>query len=41
MNVQPLTREVNGRMEPVVVGDEGEGTLNDFEVPTFLRRQMD
>ncbi|NUO18399.1 cell division protein FtsZ [bacterium] len=41
INVQPLTREVNGRLEPVVVGDEGEGTLDDFEVPTFLRRQMD
>ena len=41
INVQPLTREVNGRLEPVVVGDEGEGSINDFEVPTFLRRQMD
>ncbi|MBK6909769.1 MAG: cell division protein FtsZ [bacterium] len=41
MNVRPLTREVNGRTEPVVVGDEGESSLEDFEVPTFLRRQMD
>jgi len=41
INVRPLTREVNGRMEPVVVGDEGESNLEDFEVPTFLRRQMD
>ncbi len=41
LNVQPLTREVNGRLEPVVVGDDGESSLGDFEVPTFLRRQMD
>lgn len=41
INVQPLTREVNGRLEPVVVGDEGESSIDDFEVPTFLRRQMD
>jgi cell division protein FtsZ len=34
-NVQPLMRENNGRLEPVVVGEEA------FEVPTFLRRQMD
>jgi cell division protein FtsZ len=40
-NVQPLTREVNGRLEPIVVGDDGEGSIDDFEVPTFLRRQMD
>ncbi|MCL4306602.1 cell division protein FtsZ [bacterium] len=41
LNVQPLTREVNGRIEPIVVGDEGESSLDDFEVPTFLRKQMD
>ncbi|MCB1058662.1 MAG: cell division protein FtsZ [Calditrichaeota bacterium] len=41
VNVQPLTREVNGRIEPIVVGDDGEGSIDDFEVPTFLRRQMD
>lgn len=41
INVMPLTREVNGRQEPVVVGDDGEGSLGDFEVPTFLRKQMD
>jgi cell division protein FtsZ len=35
-SVQPLMREGgNGRMEPVVVGEDA------FEVPTFLRRQMD
>ncbi|MFZ5433195.1 MAG: cell division protein FtsZ [Calditrichota bacterium] len=34
-NIQPLMRENNGRMEPLVVGEDT------FEVPTFLRRQMD
>jgi cell division protein FtsZ len=34
ITVQPLMRESNGHLEPVVVGD-------DFEVPAFLRRQMD
>jgi cell division protein FtsZ len=34
-NVQPLMREVSGKLEPVVVGDDL------FEVPTFLRKQMD
>ncbi len=35
-SVQPLMRESgNGRLEPVVVGEDA------FEVPTFLRRQMD
>ncbi|RPH92964.1 cell division protein FtsZ [candidate division KSB1 bacterium] len=33
--VQPLMRENNGRLEPVVVGEDT------FEIPTFLRRQMD
>ncbi len=41
LNVQPLTREVNGRLEPIIVGDDGESSVDDFEVPTFLRRQMD
>jgi cell division protein FtsZ len=33
--VQPLMREKDGRLEPVVVGEDT------FEIPTFLRRQMD
>jgi hypothetical protein len=34
-NVQPLMREKDGRIEPVVVGEDT------FEIPTFLRHQMD
>ncbi|MCB9366687.1 MAG: cell division protein FtsZ [Calditrichaeota bacterium] len=40
-DVKPLTREVNGKIEQIVVGDDGESSVGDFEVPTFLRRQMD
>ncbi len=40
VSVRKLTREVNGRVEPLVVGDE-PFEENRFEVPTFLRRQMD
>lgn len=39
--IRPLTRDVNGKEEPVVVGEDGESSIDDFEVPTFLRRQMD
>jgi cell division protein FtsZ len=39
-NIRRLTREVNGRPEPMVVGEE-PFEENRFEVPTFLRRQMD
>ena len=35
VNIKPVMRENNGRLEPLVVGDDA------FEVPTFLRRQMD
>jgi cell division protein FtsZ len=38
--IRPLTHEVNGRMEPVVVGNDDEAVTK-FEIPTFLRRQMD
>jgi hypothetical protein len=38
--IRPLTREVDGRLEPIVVGDDDE-TVSRFEIPTFLRRQMD
>ncbi|MBU1919992.1 cell division protein FtsZ [bacterium] len=38
--IHRLTHEVNGKIEPVIVGDEETGTSR-FEIPTFLRRQMD
>ncbi len=34
-NVQPIMREHNGRMEPLVIGEDT------FEIPTFLRNTMD
>jgi cell division protein FtsZ len=40
LNVRRLTRDNNGRTEPLVVGEE-VGEERGFEVPTFLRRQMD
>ena len=40
ISVRRLTREVNGRVEPLVVGDEVHEESR-FEVPTFLRKQMD
>jgi cell division protein FtsZ len=39
-NIRRLTRDINGRSEPLVVGEEfGEDSR--FEIPAFLRRQMD
>lgn len=38
--IHRLTHEVNGKTEPIIVGDEETGTSR-FEIPTFLRRQMD
>ena len=38
--IHRLTREVDGKLEPIVVGDEESGASK-FEIPTFLRRQMD
>ncbi|MDD5089025.1 MAG: cell division protein FtsZ [bacterium] len=35
ITIKPVMREHNGKLEPLVVGDDA------FEVPTFLRRQMD
>jgi len=35
VSIKPVMRDNNGRLEPLVVGDDT------FEVPTFLRRQMD
>lgn len=35
MNIKPIMQENNGRLEPLVIGDDA------FEVPTFLRQQMD
>jgi cell division protein FtsZ len=39
-SVRRLTKENNGRLEPMVVGEEASEERG-FEVPTFLRRQMD
>jgi cell division protein FtsZ len=41
ISVRKLTRDVNGRVEPVVVGDESFDERAGLELPTFLRRQMD
>jgi cell division protein FtsZ len=41
ISVRKLTRDVNGRVEPVVVGDEPFDERAGLELPTFLRRQMD
>jgi len=38
--VRPLTRDVNGREEPLIVGEDDDPAAR-FEIPTFLRRQMD
>jgi cell division GTPase FtsZ len=38
--IRPLMREVDGHEEPMVVGEE-ETANSRFEIPTFLRRQMD
>lgn len=38
--VIPLTRRVNGRMEPVIIGEDFPEE-SPFEVPAFLRKQMD
>ncbi len=38
--IHQLTHEVDGKMEPIIVG-ENETEASRFEIPTFLRRQMD
>ncbi len=39
-SVRRLTTDVNGRSEPVVVGDEENGNGR-YEIPAFLRRRVD
>jgi cell division protein FtsZ len=39
-NILRLTREVNGHEEPLVVGEDTYPNSR-YEIPTFLRRQMD
>ena len=36
ISIRPVTRVVNGKVEPVIVGDEAL-SLDDFEIPPFLR----
>jgi cell division protein FtsZ len=39
-SIRRLTRDINGRAEPLIVGEEFSDDTR-FEIPAFLRRQMD